>query len=91
MSASQHALTPGSDLRKDDRDGSCQKRALGESEQNGVISEAKLWIFFREIPPSMVEGLVHVSSLNDDRMNTVLGRIDWWDGGVDGCINLETS
>ena len=49
-------------------------------ELNGVISGVQSYGFFVEIPPSMVEGLVHVSSLNDDwyeyrsRQNRLVGR-----------------
>ncbi|MBL6798886.1 MAG: RNB domain-containing ribonuclease, partial [Synechococcus sp. BS307-5m-G39] len=49
-------------------------------EQTGVISGVQSYGFFVEIPPSMVEGLVHVSSLNDDwyeyrsRQNRLVGR-----------------
>lgn len=47
---------------------------------DGVISGVQSYGFFVEIPPSMVEGLVHVSSLNDDwyeyrsRQNRLVGR-----------------
>lgn len=46
----------------------------------GMISGVQSYGFFVEIPPSMVEGLVHVSSLNDDwyeyrsRQNRLVGR-----------------
>jgi ribonuclease R len=46
----------------------------------GVISGVQSYGFFVEIPPSMVEGLVHVSSLKDDwyeyrsRQNRLVGR-----------------
>ena len=49
-------------------------------EQSGIISGVQSYGFFVEIPPSMVEGLVHVSSLNDDwyeyrsRQNRLVGR-----------------
>ena len=49
-------------------------------EHPGVISGVQSYGFFVEIPPSMVEGLVHVSSLNDDwyeyrsRQNRLVGR-----------------
>ena len=49
-------------------------------EQSGVISGVQSYGFFVEIPPSMAEGLVHVSSLNDDwyeyrsRQNRLVGR-----------------
>ena len=52
---------------------------LGQ-EQQGVISGVQSYGFFVEISPSMVEGLVHVSSLNDDwyeyrsRQNRLVGR-----------------
>jgi ribonuclease R len=48
--------------------------------QTGVISGVQSYGFFVEIPPSMVEGLVHVSSLKDDwyeyrsRQNRLVGR-----------------
>ena len=48
--------------------------------QAGIISGVQSYGFFVEIPPSMVEGLVHVSSLNDDwyeyrsRQNRLVGR-----------------
>ena len=48
--------------------------------QTGIISGVQSYGFFVEIPPSMVEGLVHVSSLNDDwyeyrsRQNRLVGR-----------------
>ncbi len=50
------------------------------NEQQGVISGVQSYGFFVEIAPSMVEGLVHVSSLNDDwyeyrsRQNRLVGR-----------------
>jgi ribonuclease R len=46
----------------------------------GVISGVQSYGFFVEIPPSQVEGLVHVSSLKDDwyeyrsRQNRLVGR-----------------
>jgi ribonuclease R len=46
----------------------------------GVISGVQSYGFFVEIPPSLVEGLVHVSSLKDDwyeyrsRQNRLVGR-----------------
>jgi ribonuclease R len=46
----------------------------------GVISGVQSYGFFVEVPPSMVEGLVHVSSLKDDwyeyrsRQNQLVGR-----------------
>ena len=46
----------------------------------GVISGVQSYGFFVEVPPSMVEGLVHVSSLKDDwyeyrsRQNRLVGR-----------------
>lgn len=49
-------------------------------EQPGVISGVQSYGFFVELPPSMIEGLVHVSSLNDDwyeyrsRQNRLVGR-----------------
>ncbi|MCH2565536.1 MAG: RNB domain-containing ribonuclease [Prochlorococcus sp. ALOHA_A2.0_51] len=52
---------------------------VGEEHQ-GVISGVQSYGFFVEIPPSMAEGLVHVSSLNDDwyeyrsRQNRLVGR-----------------
>ena len=51
-----------------------------DHEQQGVISGVQGYGFFVEIAPSMVEGLVHVSSLNDDwyeyrsRQNRLVGR-----------------
>ena len=48
--------------------------------QTGVISGVQSYGFFVEIAPSMAEGLVHVSSLNDDwyeyrsRQNRLVGR-----------------
>jgi ribonuclease R len=51
-----------------------------DHEQQGVISGVQSYGFFVEIAPSMVEGLVHVSSLNDDwyeyrsRQNRLVGR-----------------
>ena len=51
-----------------------------DQEQEGVISGVQSYGFFVEIAPSMVEGLVHVSSLNDDwyeyrsRQNRLVGR-----------------
>jgi ribonuclease R len=50
------------------------------AEHPGIISGVQSYGFFVEIPPSMVEGLVHVSSLNDDwyeyrsRQNRLVGR-----------------
>ena len=50
------------------------------TEIEGGISGVQSYGFFVEIPPSMVEGLVHVSSLNDDwyeyrsRQNRLVGR-----------------
>ncbi|EAQ75284.1 S1 RNA-binding domain-containing protein, partial [Synechococcus sp. WH 5701] len=47
---------------------------------SGVISGVQSYGFFVEIPPSQVEGLVHVSSLKDDwyeyrsRQNRLVGR-----------------
>ncbi len=47
---------------------------------NGVISGVQSYGFFVEVPPSHVEGLVHVSSLKDDwyeyrsRQNKLVGR-----------------
>ncbi len=49
-------------------------------ETEGVISGVQSYGFFVEIPPANVEGLVHVSSLNDDwyeyrsRQNRLVGR-----------------
>jgi ribonuclease R len=46
----------------------------------GVISGIQSYGFFVEVPPSQVEGLVHVSSLKDDwyeyrsRQNRLVGR-----------------
>ena len=46
----------------------------------GVISGVQSYGFFVEVPPSLVEGLVHVSSLKDDwyeyrsRQNQLVGR-----------------
>jgi ribonuclease R len=51
-----------------------------DQQQTGVISGVQSYGFFVEIAPSMVEGLVHVSSLNDDwyeyrsRQNRLVGR-----------------
>ncbi len=51
-----------------------------DKQQIGVISGVQSYGFFVEIAPSMVEGLVHVSSLNDDwyeyrsRQNRLVGR-----------------
>ena len=51
-----------------------------DHEKQGVISGVQSYGFFVEIAPSMVEGLVHVSSLNDDwyeyrsRQNRLVGR-----------------
>ena len=51
-----------------------------DQHQTGVISGVQSYGFFVEIAPSMVEGLVHVSSLNDDwyeyrsRQNRLVGR-----------------
>jgi ribonuclease R len=48
--------------------------------QPGVISGVQSYGFFVEVPPSNVEGLVHVSSLKDDwyeyrsRQNRLVGR-----------------
>jgi ribonuclease R len=48
--------------------------------QPGVISGVQSYGFFVEVPPSQVEGLVHVSSLKDDwyeyrsRQNRLVGR-----------------
>ena len=71
-----------SDLRKDMIAMAHARSAepLVNQEQNGVISGVQSYGFFVEIPPSMVEGLVHVSSLNDDwyeyrsRQNRLVGR-----------------
>jgi len=47
---------------------------------SGVISGVQSYGFFVEVPPSQVEGLVHVSSLKDDwyeyrsRQNRLVGR-----------------
>jgi len=47
---------------------------------NGVVSGVQSYGFFVEVPPSQVEGLVHVSSLKDDwyeyrsRQNRLVGR-----------------
>ena len=52
---------------------------VGE-EHRGRISGVQSYGFFVELPPSMVEGMVHVSSLNDDwyeyrsRQNRLVGR-----------------
>lgn len=52
---------------------------VGE-EHTGRISGVQSYGFFVELPPSMVEGMVHVSSLNDDwyeyrsRQNRLVGR-----------------
>ena len=51
-----------------------------DQQQTGTISGVQSYGFFVEIEPSMVEGLVHVSSLNDDwyeyrsRQNRLVGR-----------------
>ena len=51
-----------------------------DQHQTGVISGVQSYGFFVEIAPSMAEGLVHVSSLNDDwyeyrsRQNRLVGR-----------------
>ena len=51
-----------------------------EEEHAGVISGVQSYGFFVELPPSMVEGMVHVSALNDDwyeyrsRQNRLVGR-----------------
>ena len=71
-----------SDLRKDMIAMAHARSAepMVNQEQNGVISGVQSYGFFVEIPPSMVEGLVHVSSLNDDwyeyrsRQNRLVGR-----------------
>ncbi len=71
-----------SDLRKDMIAMAHARSAepMVSQEQNGVISGVQSYGFFVEIPPSMVEGLVHVSSLNDDwyeyrsRQNRLVGR-----------------
>ena len=53
---------------------------LLNTEIEGCISGVQSYGFFVEIPPSQVEGLVHVSSLNDDwyeyrsRQNRLVGR-----------------
>ncbi len=61
----------------------CQSRvaeSLIGTELEGNISGVQSYGFFAEIPASMVEGLVHVSSLNDDwyeyrsRQNRLVGR-----------------
>jgi ribonuclease R len=52
---------------------------IGE-EHTGLISGVQSYGFFVELPPSMVEGMVHVSALNDDwyeyrsRQNRLVGR-----------------
>ena len=52
---------------------------VGE-EHVGTISGVQSYGFFVELPPSMVEGMVHVSALNDDwyeyrsRQNRLVGR-----------------
>ena len=52
---------------------------VGE-EHVGFISGVQSYGFFVELPPSMVEGMVHVSALNDDwyeyrsRQNRLVGR-----------------
>ena len=51
-----------------------------DEEHVGVISGVQSYGFFVELPPSMVEGMVHVSALNDDwyeyrsRQNRLVGR-----------------
>ena len=51
-----------------------------DQQKTGTISGVQSYGFFVEIAPSMVEGLVHVSSLNDDwyeyrsRQNRLVGR-----------------
>lgn len=50
------------------------------ADHSGRISGVQSYGFFVELPPSMVEGMVHVSSLNDDwyeyrsRQNRLVGR-----------------
>ena len=49
-------------------------------ELEGIITAVQSYGFFAEIPPLMIEGLVHVSTLNDDwyeyrsRQNLLIGR-----------------
>ena len=57
----------------------CAEPSVGQTLQ-GVISGVQSYGFFVEVPPSMVEGLVHVSSLKDDwyeyrsRQSQLVGR-----------------
>jgi len=57
-----------------------QAEPLVGQELPGVISGVQSYGFFVEVPPSQVEGLVHVSSLKDDwyeyrsRLNRLVGR-----------------
>ena len=57
----------------------CAEPLVGQTLQ-GVISGVQSYGFFVEVPPSLVEGLVHVSSLKDDwyeyrsRQNQLVGR-----------------
>jgi ribonuclease R len=57
-----------------------QAESLVGQVQPGVISGVQSYGFFVEVPPSNVEGLVHVSSLKDDwyeyrsRQNRLVGR-----------------
>ena len=52
---------------------------VGETHE-AIISGVQSYGFFAEIPPSLAEGLVHVSSLDDDwyeyrsRQNLLIGR-----------------
>ena len=57
----------------------CAEPLVGQTLQ-GTISGVQSYGFFVEVPPSLVEGLVHVSSLKDDwyeyrsRQNQLVGR-----------------
>jgi ribonuclease R len=57
----------------------CAEPCVGQTLQ-GVISGVQSYGFFVEVPPSLVEGLVHVSSLKDDwyeyrsRQSQLVGR-----------------
>ena len=58
---------------------SCAEPLVGQTLE-GVISGVQSYGFFVEVPPSLVEGLVHVSSLKDDwyeyraRQSQLVGR-----------------
>jgi ribonuclease R len=61
----------------------------------GVISGVQSYGFFVEVPPSQVEGLVHVSSLKDDwyeyrsRQNRLVGRKNRRTYMVGDCVAVE--